>query len=387
MRVSATLGDDHETSVTRTRCDALRRAWLQIHLWLGLTLGVLGAVVGVTGSLLVFDGEIDRALNPQRYATSGANLALPYSEYAQRAARAVSEQSRTVNLRLPAGEGAPVVALVRAPEGASLRRVYLDPPSGRVLDAPIGRGLIGWSHDLHESLTLREYNGRGIVGAVGLAMLVSSLSGIYLWWPRKRITRRDFGFRRGLALSRNLHQTLGLYASLVLAMLSFTGAVIAFPDASRAIVGAFAAISPSPRGIESKPSDGRLMSPDDAAALARARLPGATVTGVGFPAGPRGAYRIALREPGDDSERGAAAIFIDPRAGTVLRQIDRASRTGGDAFLAYQRPLHEGDPLGLIGRIVIAIIGLLPAMFVVTGTIMWLAPRPRRRAAKALSKA
>jgi len=96
---------------------------------------------------------------------------------------------------------------------------------------------------------------------------------------------------------------------------------------------------------------------------------------------------IALREPGDDSERGAAAIFIDPRAGTVLRQIDRASRTGGDAFLAYQRPLHEGDPLGLIGRIVIAIIGLLPAMFVVTGTIMWLAPRRRRRAAKALSKA
>ncbi len=382
MRVSATLNDDHGTSVPRVRRGALRRAWLQIHLWLGLTLGVLGAVVGATGSLLVFDQEIDRSLNPQRYATSGANVALPYSDYAQRAARVVGEQSRTINLRLPAAEGAPVVAFVRLPEVASPRRVYLDPPTGRVLDAPPGRGLIGWAHDLHESLTLREYSGREIVGAVGLAMLVSSLSGIYLWWPRTRITRRDFGFRRGLALSRNLHQTLGLYASLVLAMLSFTGAVIAFPDASRAIVGGLSAVSPPPRGIESKPSDSRVMSPDEAAALARARLPGAIVTGVGFPAGPRGAYRIAMREQGDDGERGAAAIFIDPRAGTVLRQIDRASRTRGDALLAYQRPLHEGDPLGLLGRIVISIVGFLPALFVVTGTIMWLAPRRRRRAGR-----
>ena len=379
MRATVTLEHGQQTSVTRTRRGAMRRVWLQIHLWLGLTLGVLGAVVGVTGSVLVFDQEIDGALNPQRYATSGAATALPYADYAQRAARAVGEKARTANLRLATGEGMPIVAFVRAPEGAGLRRIYLDPPTGRVLDAPLGRGLVGWAHDLHESLTLREYNGREIVGAVGIAILVSSLSGIYLWWPRRRIARRDFGFRRGFALSRNLHQTFGLYASLVLAMLSFTGAMIAFPDASRAIVGAFTVVSPSARGIESAPAPGRPMSPDEAAALARARLPGATVTGVGFPAGPRGAYRIALREPGDEGERGGAAIFIDPRSGEVLRQVDRASRTTGDAFLAFQRPLHEGDPLGFFGRVVICVVGLLPALFVVTGTIMWLAPRRRRQ--------
>ena len=379
MRATATLDDDQGTALARTRRGAMRRVWLQIHLWLGLTLGVLGAIVGVTGSVLVFDQEIDRMLNPQRYATSGTAVTLPYADYAQRAARAVGESARTVNLRLPASGGMPIVAFVRAPEGTGLRRVYLDPPTGRVLDAPLGRGLIGWAHDLHESLTLRDYNGREIVGAVGVAMLVSSLSGIYLWWPGRRITRRHLGLRRGVALSRNLHQTLGLYASLVLAMLSFTGAVIAFPDATRAIVGTFTAVSPPPRGIEASPATGRPMSPDEAAALARARLPGATVTGVGFPAGPRGPYRIALHEAGDDGARGGAAIFIDPRSGAALRQIDRATRTAGDAFLGYQRPLHEGDPLGLIGRVVICVVGLLPPLFVVTGTIMWLAPRRRLR--------
>src|SRR4029077_20260882 len=129
-------------------------------------------------------------------------------------------------------EAVPVVVFVR--EGgasASLRRVYLDPPTGRLLEAPAGGGLIGWAHDFHESLTLREYSGREIVGCVGIAMLISSLSGIYLWWPRRPLRRNDFTFRRGPVVSRNLHFTCGIYASLVLAMLSFTGIFLAFPDA------------------------------------------------------------------------------------------------------------------------------------------------------------
>ena len=101
-----------------------------------------------------------------------------------------------------------------------------------MLDAPAGRGLIVWAHDFHDSLVLRESSGREIVGCVGIAMLISSLSGIYLWWPRRRLRRKDFGFRRGSVVSRNLHFTFGIYASLVLAMLSFTGIFLAFPDAA-----------------------------------------------------------------------------------------------------------------------------------------------------------
>jgi hypothetical protein len=336
MRVSATLDDSQATSVTRTRRGALRRAWLQIHLWLGLTLGILGAVVGVTGSLLVFDQEIDRALNPQRYATSGNECRAAVRDYAQRAARTVGEQSRTINLRLPAGEGAPVVAFVRVPEGASLRRVYLDPPTGRVLDAPLGRGLVGWAHDLHESLTLREYNGREIVGAVGLAMLVSSLSGIYLWWPRKRITRRDFGFRRGFALSRNLHQTLGIYASLVWRCCRSQGAVIAFPDASRA--SSVRSPRSRRRRAASKPGHRR-------AARCRRMKPPHWRAPV-YPGQPSRAsvflrgrvVPTALACASQETLRARSRRNLHRSArGTVLRQIDRASRTGGDAFLAYQR--------------------------------------------------
>jgi len=383
MRVPATMGEVIPAAAPVRRA-GLRRAWVQIHLWLGLTLGVVGALVGITGSVLVFDRAIDGALNPQRYATSGNEVSLPYVDYIRRATSAAGDGARAVNLRLPQSEAMPVVVFVR--EGgasARLRRVYLDPPTGRVLDAPTGGGLIGWAHDFHESLTLREYSGREIVGCVGIAMLISSLSGIYLWWPRRPLRRNDFTFRRGSALSRRLHYTFGIYASLVLAMLSFTGIFLAFPDAGRAAVGALAPVSPSPRGMQAEQSEGRPITPDEAVAVARGRFPGANVAGVGIPAGPRGVYRIALRDAGDDSERGGIVVFVDPRGSAVLRQLDPATQTSGDAFLAYQRPLHEGDALGIIGRVVISIVGLLPALFVVTGTMMWLRSRRFKRRSRA----
>jgi len=396
MRMPASIEELRPTPVAARRLRLrrlwVRRVWVLTHLWLGVTLGVIGALVGVTGSVLVFDRAIDGVQNPQRYATSGKEIALPYAEYAQRGARVVGDGARVVNLRIPHEGETPVVVFVRASANGSeggaagpLRRVYLDPPTGLVLDAPTQTGLIGWAHDFHESLRLRDYNGREVVGVVGIAMLISSLSGVYLWWPRRRVRRKDFAFRRGAAMSRNLHLTLGIWGALVLAMLSFTGIFLAFPDAGRASVGSFIAVSPSMRGLqapESPDAKGRAITPDDAVATARSRYSGSTVAGIGFPAGFRGVYRIALREAGDHSERGMTVVFIDPRSAAVLRQADPSSQTRGDAFLAFMRPLHEGEALGIGGRIVIAFVGLLPALFVVTGTMMWLRSRRVRQPAR-----
>ena len=85
--------------------------------------------------------------------------------------------------------------------------------------------------------------------------------------------------------------------------------------------------------MQATESQGRPITPDEAVAVARARFPEASVTGVGLPAGPRGVYRIALREAGDDSARGGIVVFVDPRSSAVLRQLDPATQTRGDVFL------------------------------------------------------
>jgi uncharacterized iron-regulated membrane protein len=371
---------------TSRRID-LRKFWVQVHLWLGLTLGVLGVLIGITGSILVYDDDLDAAFNPQRYAISGTQANLPPSGYLGNAAKALEGRARPSLVRMPKEEGWPVVVFARGKGDSGFSRVYVDPPTGRVLEVVAGGGFLAWAHTFHENLTLREYNGREIVGAVGIAMLISSLSGLYLWWPARGRFRASLGFRRGFTLTRNLHYFFGFYSALVLGMLSFTGIFLAYTDAGRTVVAAFAPVSPPARNIQSpeSSSEGKPVAVDEAVAIAQALFPAEKIWAVGLPAGPRGSYRVNLSEPGvpDMHPNRGNIVFIDPNSGTVLRTIGPATRTSGDRFLVMQRVLHSGDVLGPIGRILIFITGLLPALFVVTGTLMWLRTRRQRRAVPA----
>lgn len=357
-----------------------RSIWFQIHLWLGLTLGMVGIVVGLSGSILVVDREIDEWLHPARYEITGSQVALPFAEYAERAAQALEGRAQPTGIRLPDGEDGPIMVFARpAHPGSGFLRAYLDAPTGHVLDVTAGVDFIGWMHGFHENLMLREYSGREIVGFVGVAMLISSLSGIYLWWPPRRQWRKALGFRKGFGASRNLHYTFGFYGSVALALVSFTGLFLSFTDAGRAVVAAFGPLSPSPRGIQAPEGSGVSIAPDDAVSAALAHYAGASVIGVQLPTGPRGVYRIMLREAGDTSARPATAVYVDPRSGTVLHRTDRTTRTAGDRFLTAQRVLHEGNWWGAIGRIVTFISGLLPALLAITGLILYVRSRRRRR--------
>jgi uncharacterized iron-regulated membrane protein len=411
---------------------AMRKAWVQIHLWLGLSLGPLGVLIGLTGSVLVFDHAIDARLNPQRYSLSGDAVALPYSTYLEHAAQALEGRARPVNLRLPDAAGLPVVVLARSRgEGGALVRVYLDPRDGHVLEAGGDGGFIAWAHNFHESLALRQYSGRAIVGAVGIAMLISSLSGIYLWWPGRGRLRQGLGARRGFTLTRNLHYLFGFYGSLMLAILSFTGIHLAFPDAGRASVALFATLSaparnmqapePSPanqagvagdstpeaggtpkaggareaeRGNrpEGKRGEGhgdmvKAVPIDDAVKTAQALYPLAQVASLGLPSGPRGVYRVGLDMPGTglNPPSGSLVVFIDPASGNVLRSIDPATSTGGDRYLATMRPLHAGSGVGPLLRVLFFVAGLLPALLAITGTLIWLRQRRARIVARPIA--
>jgi len=204
----------------------MRRLWIQLHLWLGLTLGVLGIFVGITGSILVYDHGIDAWLNPQRYAVSGPKVALPYGEYLKSAAQVLEGRARPFNVRLPEGaEGGKPIPLERA-----------------------------------------------------------------------------------IKIAQDLH-------------------------------------------------------------------PGAPVAGIGLPAGPRGVYRVNLLTGGSAAPVNNAAVFIDPRSGEVLRDSAPATRSRGDDFLVTQRLLHAGEVFGPLGRVLMFATGLLPALFAITGAMMWLRQR------------
>jgi uncharacterized iron-regulated membrane protein len=402
-----------------SRVPGLRGAWLAIHRWLGLTLGLVGALLGITGSLLVFDGEIDARLNPQRRVAGGSSVQRPMTEYIGAAVHVVDHGLRPVALQLPSNRGGVVTVVMRGSGGAAPSRVYLDPPTARVLDVSQGGGFVEWLHRLHGSLMLRDLWGRELVGVAGLAMLFSALSGIYLWWPGRAMAVQALRFRRRATMSRNLHHVAGFYISMVLAVIAFTGVYLAFPNAMREAVELFSPVTlalrgaPPPlpavssvrgkygaaddsaieasgaharegaAGFRATEADGARaadapIGPDRAVEIALTQVPGAVIAGIRLPAGADGVYRVTIREARDPHtlRGGNALLLIDARSGEVRRRVDASTRTGGDTFLSWQAPLHTGEAFGLAGRAVVAIAGLAPSLLFVTGSVMWLR-RPR----------
>ena len=229
---------------------ALRRLWFQVHKWLGLTLAILVIPISLTGAALVWHDWLDERLNPERAVDARARPSrlrlcrAPPSAWRRPASGCSASAFRP-------RRGAVVATLAQPPQPGGGRPVrttlYLHPADARLLDrSASNEGAVHVMHVLHGSLMVPGV-GRQIVGWVGVAMLLSSLTGLWLWWPLNGRVRRGLRWNRRPTTSENLHHQGGFWVALPLAVLSFTGAWISFPAFFAGISGDPAGPSPAER--------------------------------------------------------------------------------------------------------------------------------------------
>jgi len=365
----------------------LRRFWLDVHLWIGAGLLVALMPLAVTGSVLVWHDQIDHALYASRYATTGPTASLPPSAYADAAQAVFGDRAQLTQVRFPQKPGDPVVAVgrLKGPAGQGGRprtlNAWIDPQTAMVLDtAEVAKQATMVIHQLHGSLLIPEI-GRKVVGWLGWAMFVSSATGLWLWWPRHGGFQKGLRWHRGASTLLNLHHLIGFWLCLPLAVLSLTGVYISFPQTSHALFGA-----PAPQQRPSGP--GRFAPPiqprltlSDAVKIAQAEIPGASVTEINVPTkGKEPAWRVGLKSPG--AERPKTVQVIDA-TGAINKARAGEARPGGggpDPISKLMRQVHDGNDMGLLWQLVIALTGLAPPILGVTCVIMWLRRRARKRA-------
>jgi uncharacterized iron-regulated membrane protein len=385
-----------------TKPARLRAFWWTLHRWIGLGLMVLLVPIAVSGALLVWHDPLDALLHPARYAVTGTQLVQP-SAYLASATAALPGSAQPVAVRFPADEGWPVIVMARgAPrvEGGPIRfvNVYLDPPTARALDVVDFRSsLIGWLHRFHENLTIPEYSGRAIVGWAGVGMLILSLTGIWLWWPRSGAFLPGLRWGRAAHTTTNLHHLIGFWISIPLAVVSFTGIYLGFPQTARDVMSSIAPMTPQGQrpGFGSIARDAR-QTPDSALDAALASQPGTRAAAIFLPTasantserdrarGGEGAreqnprasgpvWRVQLRKA-QTSE--IVTVMVDDRSGAVERQRDPLA---GDRAAQWMRWIHEGSHSGPVWQFVVFLTGVCPLVFAVTGVIMWWRGRRLRR--------
>jgi len=377
--------------MTATPAERLRRLWLDVHLWIGAGLLVALVPLSLSGAILVWHDPLDRALHPARFAVSGPQADRPLSAYAHAADAAFAGRAALTQIRLPQDPGDPVVATGRlqGPPGPGGRprslTVWIDPPTARVLDAAdTSQSFIQVMHRLHGSLLIPQV-GRKVVGWLGWAMFVSCATGLWLWWPRNGAVLRALRWRRGPSKLFNLHHMVGFWICLPLAVLSLTGVYISFPQTARALFGVAEPQRPgSPGGAGPGGGPSRFAPPipkpalsiDEAAAAALAADPGGRIASVSTPTrGKAPAWRVQLARPGAE-----APATVQVADATAEAKPARRGEGGPDPLSRWMRRVHDGDHMGLLWQAIIFLGGIAPAVLGVSGLVMWLRRRARRRA-------
>lgn len=348
----------------------MRRFLLNLHLWAGLVGGVFLILSGITGSLMVFENEIDRALNPKlTWVTSGENH-LTLTEMKSRLEEKYPGRAVAGFLIPPRSDIAWGAALQsKTPGSGAPLDVTFNPFTGDVLGTESERNnFVRYVHSFHLRLMMGDA-GTLLVSLAAVLLLVLSLSGVVLWWPRKllKVNWRS----QTNQLNFELHQALGIYLSFFLMIFAITALVIHWENAATRMANRIANsadVPPFPR-LQPLSANSVTLSPDRLLSIAESAAPGAHATWILLSANP---VRIAMKYPEDRTPSGRTNLFIDAYTGNVVFHLNsRSGPLGYRLVKLWNREIHTGDIGGLPTRILACVISLTLPVMAVTGPLIW----------------
>lgn len=359
---------------------AWQKRWLLAHWAIGLFAGFLFALMGLTGSALVFYQAIDEWLNVERLTTSGSGSYRSFDEMAAAAQRAKPDVPGPYGLFLPQDRRGVVTAWFKAPGDVRVdgqdREVTIDPYSAEVLsrDRIWGETAVSFVYELHKGLWLGR-TGEVIVGLLACLLLLSIGTGLYLWWPRRGRLRQALTVQsKGSVIRRHydVHKLSGLAGTPVLIVLACTGLYLTFPEYVVPTIRWFVPIPEEADVYSTIGVGGVPLSVDRAVAIARDRFPAGELKWIGLPQQAEDVFQIGLRQPGEVRRTsGESIVWVDQFSGAIVNVRDWQTLTPGETVLAWLFPLHNGEAFGLIGRWIVFAVGLTPSVLYGTALRMW----------------
>jgi uncharacterized iron-regulated membrane protein len=365
------------------RRGAARKLWRSIHLCIGLTAGAVLAILGATGSLLVFSDRIDRLVDPSVAVEAGS---MSRRVSADEAVTAIARRygARPTALFPPKeGQGSYRALLSEAGAGGpQIREVLVNASNAEVVAGRVrGTYLVSVIHGLHSDLMLGRA-GTYLLAVVSLLALFSMGSGIYLWWPRGGAFRKALAFRwqrHAATLNFEVHRISGFYLIPVMFAVAVSGLYLVLPAPFSAAVANVATVTTDPV-VHSRIQSGSVALPLSAVDRAvQHHFPGALVTSYSLPEAGDDAYEAWFIRSDAANGGSEGALWMGPHSGEVLRIRDPADLGAGDRFLDLQIDLHNGRIMGLVGEGLVFLTGLAMPVFYGTGLYLWRKRRVRRR--------
>jgi uncharacterized iron-regulated membrane protein len=339
-----------------------------LHLYLGLTSGLVVFIVAASGCIFAFEEQIRSLLHHDKlYHTHHNGSHKPLAEIITAVNKHYPDQ-KVRNIVIPEGTDANVMVALQ-----NKTVVYVNPETVAVT------GTLNRETDffevvlrLHRSLCLGE-PGEIITGISVLIFLFMIISGIVIWWPKnkmaltKKLTLKLHAGRK--RRNYDLHSVLGFYASWVLIFSVITGLVWSFKWFEGAMYFMVGSEKEEKNQLSEYTAQQKTMEPGMIVSDLQVQYPGRELILV-LPGDSLGTYRVTVTEKGGLLKK-QHHFFFDQYSGKLVEQNLFSEQSTGDKLRATNYAIHTGQVFGLTGQFIVFFAGLTAASLPITGFLMW----------------
>ncbi len=363
-----------------------KKTVLFIHRWLGFTSGLVVFIVSITGCLFVFQDDIQDAFYDYRKVEVQQKPYLQPTQLRQLALNRYKD-SKPGFIGLY-GPDRPALVMVTNLKQET-RYIYLNPYTGQFLyDENVARSFFIVVEYIHLYLLLPPAVGQQIVGISVIVFVVLMITGIIMWWPKRKSDRkRSFTIKWGGRWRRvnyDLHNVLGFYACSIAIILAITGLAIAYEWMSKGIykaanLGAGYAYEENEPVSDSLKKGIKFGQPmiDYGFSYARKQSPGARMFFISDAEKATDPVYVTAYYKSMHYYRSDGYVF-DQYTGKVLRNLPHAKKSAGLKLNNMNYDIHVGQILGFPGKVIAFFISLICASLPVTGFMVWLGKRNKK---------
>jgi len=365
------------------------KQWIgKIHLWLGLSTGLVVCIIGLTGAIYCFAPELQN-LQPYRNVLEENRPFLPPSQVQAIAGRCLPGKSPQ-RIYYDARDKAVMVLFTK--KEAYSYSVFIHPYSGEVLKVRNNeKDFLSVVLQLHRTL-LVPY-GHDIIRWSTVIFIFMLISGMVLWWPKnRRAAKKGFTIMwraHPKRLNYDLHKVLGFYATWIVIFTALTGLMFAFEGFSGFVYRAGGAAHSR---IQTKPplSDTAKAGKEKAAidivwrdvvvpglytkyASAMFVLPAASKGSILLRANPEKGtlYKSDFRYFDQYTGREFAGAYVWGKYSDASTAADYIRRMNYD--------IHTGAIFGWPGRVALFFLALVVTSLPITGFLFWWGRRRKKK--------
>lgn len=362
-------------------------AWL--HLWLGLVTGIVVVIVSITGAILTFEEELRYLFQPYQHAESQGRDFLSPSVLAESVKKEF--QVPGVSAVIYRGEGRTAVVPWYG-DRKNLLVNFVDPYTGKPvhsqkLDDDFYRIMIIG----HYQLWLPRKIGKPVVAYSTLIFVVTLITGMVLWWPKKWTRRsRDQSFLIRVKssfkrLNYDLHNVLGFYSLLIALILALTGMVYGMEWFNNAVY--WTASGGKKFEYIRVMSDTTLTQVSDQAQedvlFSRLKKTGVDLDyehiTIGYPFGKAGTWSVSVNPKPGTRYLETRDQFEQHSLKLLDKEVPYSEANGGEQLRRINYDLHVGSIGGLTTKIIAFLVCVISASLPVTGLIVWLGKKKKSK--------